>query len=111
MLMRPLKFAFIVFVLSFAGCDKHDNKDESNSIGKYLYMTDDRVLHTGRHCSNLIIAKDQHGHKVYGMEFVDTASFAPKYKFSYCTRCVNENQYEHIQKLLQRNKELKYIER
>ena len=81
-------FIILPFVtLLFFSCkqEKKQVEDKPAVLGKYVYMTDNGVLHSTRDCINVRYAKDEDGHKVYGMEFMDTVTFAPEYKFSYCT--------------------------
>lgn len=68
-------------------------------------MTDNAVLHTKKDCIGITLAKDENGHRVYGMQFLDTVSFCPTFEFSYCTRCFDDSCYAHVQNILQRNDE------
>lgn len=104
-------FIILPFVtLLFFSCkqEKKQVEDKPAVLGKYVYMTDNGVLHSTRDCINVRYAKDEDGHKVYGMEFMDTVTFAPEYKFSYCTRCFSEMQYEQLEKILERNTQCVY---
>lgn len=102
--MKKLYFAALVFLI--ASCStRQEQKRQEYKIGKYLYMTDNSVLHTRKDCIGISFAKDENGHRVYGMQFLDTAFFCPNFEFSYCTRCFDDDCYVHVQKILQRNDE------
>lgn len=97
---------FLLLALLAVSCStKQEQKKQEYKIGRYLYMTDNAVLHTKKNCIGITMAKDENGHRVYGMQFLDTASFCPNFEFSYCTRCFDDSCYAHIQEILQRNDE------
>lgn len=112
-----------VFLLCFATiytCCKYnktyntydDNIDETGDaeqllpmrIGKYLYLTENGVLHTNKMCVGIKYGKGQDGHAVYGMLFVDTAEYVESDDVAYCTRCFNDNLYERVNAISVRNK-------
>ncbi len=96
----------MVLVLFVVSCSTtQEQKEQQFRIGKYLYMTDNAVLHTKKDCIGITLAKDENGHRVYGMQFLDTATFCPNFKFSYCTRCFDDSCYAHVQNILRRNDE------
>lgn len=94
--------AYSILFLSCSCNQKESNKD-TLKVSKYLYLTDNGVLHTRKDCSGVTFAKDEHGHRVYGMVFLDTISFTSDDQLSYCTRCFDDACYEHVQKILSRN--------
>lgn len=102
-----MKYVFaVVSTLLVVSCStKQEQNGQEFKIGKYLYMTDNAVLHTKKDCMGITLAKDENGHRVYGMQFLDTASFCPNFEFSYCTRCFDDSSYEHVQNILKRNDE------
>lgn len=99
--MRLLLIVMACVVASCSNTQKEENS--SNAIGKYLYMTDDGTLHTRNNCIGLRLAKDEDGHRVFGMHFIDTTEFCPNYSYSYCTRCFDDASYEHVLRILARN--------
>ena len=97
----------ILFLCFFASCKS--DKDDGNeiTIGKYLYLTDNGVLHCEQKCTGVILAKDEDGHKVTGMTFVDTLEIAYDENLSYCTRCFNDARYDQVQSMIKRNRKNK----
>ena len=68
-----------------------------------MYLTNDGVLHCKQDCVGVILAKDEDGHKVTGMNFIDTLEFTDDKYMSYCTRCFNDARYEQVQRMIRRN--------
>ena len=102
--VKCLCFAvFATCVISCSDKPKEEPADEG-TIGKYLYMSCDGLLHTRKSCLVLHREKDADGHDVNGIEFVDTASICPNFKFYYCKRCFTDEQYEHVEQIIERNR-------
>lgn len=100
---KALTFLLLAFIL--LSCKKKQNNDVI--IGKYLYLTNDGVLHCKQDCVGVILAKDEDGHKVTGMTFVDTLEIAYDENLSYCTRCFNDARYDQVQSMIKRNRKNK----
>lgn len=95
---------FIVMVCAVTSCSNTKNEEHSsNVIGKYLYMTDDAILHISKNCVGLRLTKDEDGQRVFGMNFIDTTEFCPNYEYSYCTRCFDDASYENVLQISARN--------
>lgn len=90
-----------LFVL--LSCTSKEKEGDNIKIGKYLYLTDNNVLHCEQKCVGIILAKDEDGHKVTGMNFVDTLEIVDDSGLSYCTRCFNDARYEQVQRMIRRN--------
>ncbi len=73
-------------------------------LGKYLYLTENGVLHTRKTCVGVKYGKDEDGHEVYGMQFIDTAEYVENGNVVYCTRCFNDNLYEKVHAISMRNR-------
>ena len=99
--MKILSFILILFI--FASCKSNKKDGDEITIGKYLYLTDNGVLHCEQKCVGVILAKDEDGHKVTGMAFVDTLEIVYDENISYCTRCFNDARYEQVQSMIKRN--------
>ncbi|MEG2599510.1 MAG: hypothetical protein RSA66_08555 [Muribaculaceae bacterium] len=107
--MKNIIIYFLAMVISccLVSCkEKKENNDISNSIGKYLYITNNGVIHTTKHCMNVFFAKDRRGHDVDGMTFVDTLNIISDDNLTYCTECFDDEAYEHVQKLIVQNSEI-----
>lgn len=100
--MRTL--SFILLLCLFASCKSNKKDSDEITIGKYLYLTDNGVLHCEQKCVGVILAKDEDGHKVTGMTFVDTLEIVYDENLSYCTRCFNDARYEQVQSMIKRNR-------
>lgn len=106
-----LTFVILAFVLQSCGSHSEKAKEKPTTtmykehIGKYLYMSSARVLHTDRYCDILLEEKDRSGHDVNGIEFIDTANVCPDGFFYYCKSCFDDEQYEHVQRIMERNKQ------
>lgn len=74
------------------------------SLGKYVYMSSNAILHSNLQCPQLQSEKDDEGHKVIGVEFVDTNEIYPNYQFYYCKYCFNDIKYEQMKRILERNR-------
>lgn len=99
---------YLVFILTslfiLLSCRSKENENDNIKIGKYLYLTDNGVLHCEQKCVGIILAKDEDGHKVTGMTFVDTLDIIYDENLSYCTRCFNDARYEQVQSMIKRNR-------
>lgn len=58
----------------------------------------------------MIMAKDADGHKVTGMNFIDTMDFVNDENIFYCTMCFDDKRYDHVQRILQRNYNMLYVD-
>lgn len=99
-------FLFLSLSFIFLSCnsEKSEKKENDNTkIGKYLYLTDDSILHSELNCVGIITAKYKDGHKVTGMKFVDTLAIVYDGCVSYCTWCFNDALYEQVQGMIKRN--------
>lgn len=94
---------FICLLLSCSDKPKEEPIDKG-LIGKYLYMSKTGLLHSKKSCFALQREKDRGGHDVNGIEFVDTALICPNYKFYYCKKCFTDEQYEHVEQIIERNR-------
>lgn len=101
-------------VLNFWANNKHDKTHDTydteysspSRLGKYLYLTENGVLHTRKTCVGVRHGKDEDGHAVYGMEFIDTAKYVNMENVVYCTRCFSDRLYEKVQAISERNSEI-----
>lgn len=103
--MRTL--SFILLLCLFVSCKSNKKDSDEITIGKYLYLTDNGVLHCEKKCVGIILAKDEYEHRVTGMTFVDTLEFVYDNNLSYCTRCFNDTRYEQVQGMIKRNRKNK----
>ena len=101
---------FLITLLSSA-CSHNEEKTseaaESRSLGKYVYVDDNNILHIDPNCSKLRNGKDDYGHDIYAKHPVDTANFMIENSESFrvCARCVSDNEYEYLLKISENNTE------
>lgn len=95
----------VLFISSFLlfSCNSKEEECDDIEIGKYLYLTNNGVLHCKQDCISVFLAKDEDGHKVTGMSFIDTLEIVNDRSLSYCTRCFNDARYEQVQRMIRRN--------
>lgn len=101
----------VVSLLCLAACkqEPRQNKEDPlpsrrGSLGKYVYMSTEAILHSNLQCPMLQREKDDKGHNVIGVEFVDTNEIYPNYQFFYCKYCFNDIKYEQMKRILERNR-------
>lgn len=97
-------------ILNFWAKSKDDEKQDVPDIGKYLYLTENGVLHTRTTCVGVRHGKDEDGHALYGMEFIDTAKYVNMEDVVYCTRCFTDRLYEKVQAISERNSEIEAVD-
>jgi len=88
-------------LLAVAGCGKKTVKTEHKpELGRYVYLCGG-VVHCNKDCSALKNAKDRDGHRIFGMEFIDTADLLQRLPedVKYCPRCISDSTYEHLQRI------------
>lgn len=100
-----MKTVLLLLSLAFVllSCKSEKQQEHDVIIGKYLYLTNDGVLHCKQNCVEVILSKDEDGHKVSGMRFVDTLEIVDDSGLSYCTICFNDARYEQVQRMIKRN--------
>lgn len=75
------------------------------TFGKYIYRDDNDIYHINPNCIKLRHGKDDSGHEIYAKHPIDTSYFVitnAEY-FRVCSRCVNDNDYEHMLAINERN--------
>ena len=97
---------FAAFAICMMACSDKPKEEsiDKGAIGKYLYMSEDDLLHSRKSCMVLREEKDGEGHDVNGIEFIDTALICPKFQFYYCKKCFTDEQYEHVEQIIERNR-------
>lgn len=100
----------IIFMTGCESCNSHNDKsnkeenaDDEMKIGKYLYMSEGRVLHIRKQCSSILLFSEQEGHRGYGMKFIKFREFYDDGSFYYCTSCFDDEAYEQAQNMSKMN--------
>lgn len=102
--MKKTLIPFCVCLLLSCSDKPKEEPIDKGAIGKYLYMSKVGLLHSRKSCLVLQREKDRGGHDVNGIEFVDTALICPNFKFYYCKKCFTDEQYEHVEQIIERNR-------
>ena len=104
--MKHLFLICATLALAIVSCKKEGTINTSiDPIGKYIYRDDNDIHHVNSRCIKLRNGRDDAGHEIYAMHLIDTVEFVitdPDY-FRLCSRCVSDNEYEHIKMISRRN--------
>lgn len=107
-----MKTVLLIVSLSaciFSSCqEKKENIDveRRKGIGKYLYLSADKVLHIDKDCIGIFHIIDEDGAivRTYGISFIDTMYIVSDSAYSYCRRCFNNKLYEQVQDMIRQNR-------
>lgn len=87
----------LVCLLAVCSCsEKQEQQPKNVSLGKYLFIGDNGVIHKDENCHALKFGRDENGHRAYGKIYADTAEFIYDPALSFCTRCIDKTDYERI---------------
>lgn len=103
--MKKLSLVMI-FLILLVGCGNKEKPSATNSdssLGKYLFIGDNYIIHKTENCYALRHGRDDYGHRVYGKTYVDTLEFVFDPALSFCTRCIGSADYERIIAISQSN--------
>lgn len=99
----------MVGILAIA-CSQKEKPQINNAyeLGKYIYRDDNDIHHINSRCIKLRHGKDDDGHEIYAMHPIDTVEFfiGENDYFRVCSRCVNDNTFDHILDISHRNKKV-----
>lgn len=100
--------SFVTSLIIMTSCRGNDNtkssKNSEETIGKYVYVTKDSILHLDLYCLRLSNLLDSGASKETGIRFIDTAQIIST-DYYYCPECFNDSLYERIALIAKRNKE------
>lgn len=82
--------------------DESERSEVTDSLGRYLYLANNGILHSRKSCFKMIIDKDEHGHDIVGYQFIDTMTVYDL-ECLYCPACFNDIKYEHFKQIQRRN--------
>lgn len=106
----------VLLLLAILSCctskEKSTNEDElgHTHFTRHLYLGDNGVLHKSESCMSLKYGKDDRGHRIYGKKYIDTLDIISDKYMSYCTRCIDSDDYDRIQKMIKRNSTMPGVE-
>lgn len=102
----------VICLMAIAGCGQKEKPASDNvAIGKYLFIGDNGIIHKNESCHALKFSRDEDGHRAYGKTYADTSEFVYDPTFSFCTRCIDSADYEHIITLSQTNSKKQNIKK
>lgn len=96
---------FLFFCLLCASCVSNNKR---NGINRFLYLSQDGVLHSDKDCKNISTLKYK-GITVNGIKFIDTTGITDKMFTTFCPKCFSDQQYEHVREIIRRNNEQNVI--
>lgn len=94
---------FLIFCLLCASC-----VNNRNEINKFLYLSQDGILHSDKDCKNISTLKYK-GITINGVKFIDTTGVTDKMFTAICPECFSDKQYEHLREIIRRNNEQNII--
>lgn len=97
------KILFIVYFVSllFIGCGQKTEMKKIVELSQYVFVDKSECLHVDKKCMNLRIHHDENGNRDnYQVQFKDTAVLNDTDFSSFCSRCVEDKQYEKLQKII-----------
>ena len=103
-LRQAIVLLMLPLLLSSCGKKEEPRKEKPHELGKYLYLSDDNVLHTEKNCIGMFNALDEEGHEVNGIRYILTYRFISDPHISYCKWCFDEEYYEKVMAISTENK-------
>lgn len=95
-------FAILIAIL-LGSCKGTEHEQAVSSIGKFVYVDTQKVLHVKKRCIGLKIT-DKTGISYYKpIKFLDTANVRTQHLNSLCSRCVKDEHYEDLKQLAERH--------
>ena len=94
--MRNVFYLVILLLATLCCGRKQEEKPTQGSVfRKYLIVDDNYCLHKRKTCAAL---RDS----TYCIQYIDTLDLVDSDFDWYCARCINSQDYEHIQRILDR---------
>ena len=95
---KKLKIIPIVFIATMQIACSHEKEDKPTpSLGKYVYIDDENILHAKSKCMLGMKTTDENGLRSYkSIEFLDTAEVTTTHLKSCCSWCVTDERYEQL---------------
>lgn len=92
-----------ICLLGFVCCTRKEAPADA-TIGKYIFIGDNYIIHKSEACHALRYGHDEEGHRAYGKSYVDTLNFDSDEGLSYCTHCITKTDYERIKNIIKSNR-------
>ena len=102
-ILNCVAFVFVLLVCVSCGQKEEKTTKKEPGLGKYIYKTNNDVLHTRTSCISLNFVLDEEGGS-RAMEFIDTALFVADENSMYCSQCFNDRLYEQAMQISYRNR-------
>ncbi len=103
--MKLASISIICLIFIFWSCSTQKDEEKTFTLGKYIYEDDSHVIHSNENCIKLLFGGDNNGKSNYAKHLVDTLNFViPDInKFRVCSMCVNDEIYEKLLEISNRN--------
>lgn len=104
---KKLKIITIVCILAMQITCTHKEEKSSISLGKYVYIDTQNILHTKNRCVLGMKATDENGTDSYkSIEFLDTAKITTTNLKTCCCWCVTDEHYEQLKLIADKKEEI-----
>lgn len=99
--MKKILFTIFFLYLLFVGCEQKKEMQKTIELSQYVFVDKSKCLHVDKRCMNLRIHHDENGNRDnYQVQFKDTAVLNETDFSSFCSRCVENRQYEKLQRIV-----------
>lgn len=92
----------LLALIAICSCNKNSKssstKEEPRTLGKYIYISENNVVHTDKHCIKLLDLETDSSNDT-GLKYVETIDFVDSLDYTYCAWCVEDEMYEHLQNI------------
>lgn len=80
--------------------NKPEKSEDVRSIGKYVYLDTEGILHTNRRCILGLQTSDESDIGHYkGITFIDTTRITKEHLRAMCSVCIGDNDYECLNRM------------
>lgn len=95
----------LIWALSFSSCSKTKKKDIT-SVGKYVYIDSQHILHINKNCVLGMEITDAAGNSYYkAINFIDTVQLTKEHIKSMCMWCVEDEHYSQLKRIADEHEE------
>ena len=97
--MKNIYIAIILSLVAF-GCSKKEKETNKETIGKYVYIDSQDILHVKNRCVLGMKITDTTGDSYYKpIERIETIYLIPEDIATTCAWCVDDEQYDQLKKI------------
>ena len=102
--MKKIFIAIILSLVAF-GCSKKEKETNKETIGKYVYIDSQDILHIKNRCVLGMKITDKTGNSYYKpIERIETCCLIGEDIVTTCAWCVNDEQYDQLKDIIKKPK-------